>query len=188
VNTFTDGREWDDDGSLLFYLHPYLTKDQFTTANDPSKTFRETKVAKCPGMMRIVPAGAIDPKAVPTVPLKVPVSYFSRSYIINRTGIDPNSTSPDYTKGDIEFPFGRPNTPFAEPTKLTRILRPSECWSMADADAELLLSLGYNPLATPPSITYAPFIPRYPAHSAKTPAYRNYLYYDTSVRTLKTKQ
>ena len=53
---------------------------------------------------------------------------------------------------------------------------------MTDCDLQLLLSLGIT------SATYQSYVPLLPVHSGKTPARRNYLFYDWSVHSVATPQ
>jgi hypothetical protein len=80
----------------------------------------------------------------------------------------------------IVFPFGRPDNPFAPNKKKLSISKPSESWAMTDCDQQLLTSSGIY------SATYQNYVPLVPVHGSKIPALRQYLYYDWSVRSLKT--
>jgi hypothetical protein len=103
--------------------------------------------------------------------LNVPVSYFSLSRITNDfpTGADV-----------VVNPFGRPQSDSAPNKKLLSIKRPSESWAMTDCDVQLLTSFGIT------SASYLNYIPKTPVHGSKQPALRQYLYYDWSVRSMKT--
>jgi hypothetical protein len=51
---------------------------------------------------------------------------------------------------------------------------------MTDCDQQLLTSLGIT------AATYQTYVPALPVHSAPTPASRQYLYFDWSVRSSKS--
>jgi prepilin-type N-terminal cleavage/methylation domain-containing protein len=148
-------------GSLAAYITTYLS----IPAPPPSPNIRTAVVAICPASYKALP------KLAPNPPLYVPVSYFSLSTLTNDppTGLDV-----------VAYPFGRPNSPYAMNKKHTTIRRPSESWAMTDCDRELLLSQGIT------AATYQDYVAREPVHSTKTPALRNYLYFDWSVRSKKT--
>jgi len=151
-------------GSLAAYIATYLSYPP------PSQTLvRTAAVAICPASFRVLP------KLAPNPPLYVPVSYFSLSVITN----DPPTGS------DLVFyPFGRPENPFAPNKKRLAIKRPSDTWAMTDCDQQLLLSFGIT------GATYQKYVPLTPApvHGGNKPALRQYLYYDWSVRSVKTPQ
>jgi type II secretory pathway pseudopilin PulG len=180
--TFSDGTRGDKNGSLLYYLATSLGLQA------PSATVQTAAVAQCQAEMHVLPRGAVNPAAVygSPSPLYVPVSYFSPVWVTNQ-----NPFSGTLNAGiDVEFPFGRPEADADSPPgldydpskKLTRVLYPSLSWAMTDADNQLLASQGIT------STTYLNYIPKYPVHSGKSPAVRNYLFFDSSVRTLKTPQ
>jgi prepilin-type N-terminal cleavage/methylation domain-containing protein len=148
------------DGSLAAYIANYLAYP------GPTATLRTAVVAICPAQYRVLPKVTPDPTL-----LKVPVSYFALSTITN----DP-PTGADV----ITYPFGRPNTPYAVCKKASSIRNRSDTWAMTDCDQQLLTSLGIT------AATYQTYVPALPVHSAKSPASRQYLYYDWSVRTAKT--
>ena len=147
-------------GSLAAYLTAYL-------AYPPPQPLllRTAIVAICPASKQKLP------NLVPSPPLSVPVSYFSQSVITN----DP-PTGADL----VIYPFGRPNTPFAENKRHLSIRHPSDSWAMTDCDQQLLNSLQIS------GATYQSYIPALPVHSGKSPALRMYLYYDWSVHSVKT--
>jgi len=149
-------------GSLAAYLTVYLSYP-------PPKplTLNTAIVAMCPASIRMLPNVAQAP------PLSVPVSYISQAVITN---------DPPTGNNLILFPFGRPNSPFAPNQKLSAILHPSDTWAMTDCDQQFMTSEGIT------SATYMPYLPLFPVHSGKTPALRNYLYYDWSLHSLKTAQ
>jgi len=131
----------------------------------PSSQLRTAKVAICPASFPMLP------KVAPEPPLKVPISYFSLSRVTN---------DPPFGVDCIDFPFGRPNTPFARPVKQTAIKKPTDTWAMTDCDKQLLTSFKIT------SSTYMDYIPIEPVHGSKKPALRHYLYYDWHVATRKT--
>ncbi len=149
-------------GSLAAYLTSYL-------AYPPPKplTLNTAIVAICPAQKFKLP------NVAPSPPLNVPVSYFSQSTVTN---------DPPTGNDVVVFPFGRPNTPFAQNKKHLAIRRPSDSWAMTDCDQQLLASLGIG------GATYQSYVPLLPVHSGKSPARRNYLYYDWSVRSVSTPQ
>lgn len=148
-------------GSLAAYLTPYLG----IPAPPPAPNIRTAIVAICPSSYRMLP------KVAPNPPLYTPVSYFSLSRVTNDfpTGLDV-----------VEFPFGRPESPFSTNKKGLSIKRPSESWAMTDCDVQLLSSYGIT------SATYLDYIPKQPVHGNKLPATRQYLFYDWSVRSMRT--
>ena len=154
------------DGSLLAYIAAYLSYP------GPKPLIMQTGVvAICPASIRVFPN-----QLAPNPPLYVPVSYFSQSVITNDppTGLDL-----------VTYPFGRPTDPGVPliPNKRhITIRRPSDSWAMTDCDEQLLASLGIS------GATYQGYIAVKPVHGSITPALRQYLYYDWSVRAVKTPQ
>ena len=147
-------------GSLAAYIASYLSYP------GPALFITRTAVvAMCPASIRVLP------RVTPTLPLNVPVSYFSLSTITN----DP-PTGADV----VTFPFGRPSSPFASNKKHISIRRPSDSWAMTDCDEQLLASFGIS------GASYQGYIAVKPVHGNITPALRQYLYYDWSVRAVKT--
>jgi len=148
-------------GSLAAYLTPYLG----IPAPPVAPNVRTAMVAICPASYRVLP------NIPPTPPLYVPVSYFSLSRVTN-----------DFPTGwdVVEFPFGRPENPISPNKKALSIKRPSESWAMTDCDVQLLTSYGIT------SATYMDYIPKQPVHGNKSPATRQYLFYDWSVRSVRT--
>jgi len=146
-------------GSLAAYIATYLGYPQ------PSSLVQTAAVAMCPASLKALP------RVVPAPPLSVPISYFSLGTVTN---------DPPIGNDRLLYPFGRPNTPYAEPKKATQIRRPSDTWAMTDADKQFLTSIGIT------SATYLNYIPLVPVHSGKSPALRMYLYYDWSVRSMRT--
>ncbi|MEY4918766.1 MAG: hypothetical protein RL616_2679, partial [Verrucomicrobiota bacterium] len=164
--TYTDSGVAGDpnryNGSLAAYLTSYLAYP----APKPL-TLNTAIVAICPAQKFKLP------NLAPAPPLSVPVSYFSQSTVTN---------DPPTGNDVVVFPFGRPNTPFAQNKKHLSIRRPSDSWAMTDCDQQLLTSLGIG------GATYQSYVPLLPVHSGKSPARRNYLYYDWSVRSVSTPQ
>jgi prepilin-type N-terminal cleavage/methylation domain-containing protein len=148
------------DGSLAAYIATYLAYPAPTP-----NLVRTAAVAICPASFRQLP------KLTPAPPLSVPISYFSQSTITN---------DPPTGLNLVTFPFGRPENPYATPKKATVIKNRSDNWAMTDADQQLLISLGIT------SATYFNYIPARPVHGGPSPAPRQYLYYDWSVRTGRT--
>jgi len=174
-----DHQTYDGNGSLLFYIAPYL-------ALRPADTKTRTAiVAQCPSEIKKLPGAAHDPNAVPAAPLNVPVSYVSPFWITNQL---PGETFIADCNININYPFGRPESTVCSPPgvgytpaiKITKVRRPSECWGMADCDYQLM-HVGMKV----DSATYLPYVPEYPVHG-KDPGIRNYMFLDGSVRTLKT--
>lgn len=173
-----DKQKYDGNGSLLYYIAPYLGQPP------ASKSYRTAVVAQCPSSIKRIPAEAHNPKAVQNQPLYVPVSYVAPFYVTNQT----TKTTLDLSQ-DLPYPFGRPqNTATSPPNvgytasqKLTKIRRPSESWSMVDCDYKFMAAMDVT------SSTYLDYIPEKPVHSGgKTPGMRNYTYFDASVRSAKT--
>jgi prepilin-type N-terminal cleavage/methylation domain-containing protein/prepilin-type processing-associated H-X9-DG protein len=146
-------------GSMAGFLTTYLAYPQ------PTSLMQTAKVAICPASFRMLP------KLAPNPPLYVPISYFTLSRVTN---------DPPVGNDCIDYPFGRPNTPYAVPQKQTALKKPSDTWAMTDCDLQLLLSFKIT-LAT-----YQNYVAVDPVHSTKTPALRNYLYFDWHVAAKKT--
>jgi prepilin-type N-terminal cleavage/methylation domain-containing protein len=173
--TYTDNGVSGDpnryNGSLAAYLTAYL-------AYPPPKPLLLNTA-----MVAICPASKFKlPNVAPSPPLNVPVSYFSQSAVAN----DPPGGNLVY------YPFGRPqqdpslNTmrnparTFEPSQKLQAILHTSDSWVMTDCDQQLLNSLSIS------GASYQSYVPVLPVHSGKTPALRNYLYFDWSVHSVKS--
>lgn len=150
------------DGSLAAYIASYL-------AYPPAAQTitRTAMVAICPASFRVLP------KVTPNPPLYVPVSYFSQSVITN---------DPPVGSDRVIYPFGRPDNPYADCKKANSVRNRSDNWAMTDCDQQLLTSLGIT------SATYQSYVPAKPVHGSQTPATRQYLFYDWSVRSMKTPQ
>ena len=163
--TYTDpgaGAQDRYNGSLAAFLAPYLGYPA------PKPLLLNTAiVAVCPAQKLKLP------NVTPNPPLYVPVSYFSQSTVTN----DPPTGS-----DVVIFPFGRPpssGTP-ANTKKHLAIKRTSDSWVMTDCDQQQLTSMGIG------SATYQTYVPALPVHSGKSPARRNYLYYDWHVQSAST--
>jgi len=163
--TYTDPGSGDRyNGSLAGFLAPYLGYPA------PKPLLLNTAiVAICPAQKLKLP------NVTPNPPLYVPVSYFSQQRITN---------DPPTGNDIIIYPFGRPNSAAdASPVKKhLSIKRTSDTWAMTDCDQQQLVSMGIT------SATYQTYVPALPVHSGKSPARRNYLYYDWSVRSVSTPQ
>jgi prepilin-type N-terminal cleavage/methylation domain-containing protein len=148
------------DGALAAYIASYLAYPS------PSRTqVRTAAVAICPASIRALP------KVTPNPPLYVPVSYFSQSVITN---------DPPIGSDRVIYPFGRPNNPYSPNKKANSIRDRSGNWAMTDCDQQLLTSMGIT------SATYQNYVPPKPVHGSQKPATRQYLFYDWSVRSMKT--
>ena len=148
------------DGSLAAYIANYLSYP-----GPQLLLVRTAAVAICPAQYRKLP------NIVAAPPLNVPVSYFSLSSVTNDPGVGLNV---------ISFPFGRPENPYSDPKKSSVIKNRSDAWAMTDCDQQLLTSLGIS------GASYQGYVPALPVHSGASPATRQYLYYDWSVRSAKT--
>ena len=147
-------------GALAAYITTYLASPP------PSATLAQTsRVMICPAGWRRIPLGQTF-----TVPSSVPVLYFSASSIYS----DPNN--PTAANWLFDYPFGRPNGPFAPMQKVTSIPRASDQWAITDADK----------LNVPTGATYYGWLPDQPVHGSVKPALRQYLYFDFHVNSKKT--
>ena len=147
-------------GALAAYITAYLSSPP------PSATLAQTsRVMICPAGWRRIPLGQTF-----TVPSSVPVLYFSASSIYS----DPNN--PTAANWLFDYPFGRPNGPFAPMQKVTSIPRASDQWAITDADK----------LNVPTGATYFGWLPDQPVHGSVKPALRQYLYFDFHVNSKKT--
>jgi hypothetical protein len=144
-------------GSLSAYIAQYLSYPA------PRALVVQTSyVAMCPAAMHVLP------KVTPLPPLAEPVNYFSLETVTN------------YGTNVIEYPFGRPDTPYAACKQISDVLFPSTVWAMTDCDQQLLVSLGIT------GATYEAYVPLLPVHNGPFPATRQYLYYDWGVRSEKS--
>jgi prepilin-type N-terminal cleavage/methylation domain-containing protein len=159
------------EGSLAAYIASYLSYP-----SPAPLLIRTAIVAICPAQYRALP------KIAPAPPLSVPVSYFSLRSVIN---------DPPIGNERVIYPFGRPdidasltdrdpNRKYERSQKSSAIRTRSESWAMTDCDQQLLTSLGIA------GATYQTYVPALPVHSGTSPATRQYLYYDWSVRSGKT--
>jgi len=149
------------DGSLVAQLTAYLALPP------PSSLVRTAAVTICPASYKVLPKLTASP------PLYVPISYFSQSSFTNEP---PNVV--------LQYPFGRPDgtpPPLGAPKKISMIRNPSDTWALTDCDYQLMTNFGIS------SATYMDYVARQPVHGSKTPALRNYMYFDWSVRSRKTK-
>ncbi len=161
------------DGSLAAYIANYLSYP-----GPQLLLVRTAAVAICPAQYKKLP------NIAPAPPLSVPVSYFSLRAATNDIGVGSDL---------VIYPFGRPEVDasltardptrtFESPQKALAIRARSDNWAMTDCDQQLLNSLGIS------GATYQGYVPALPVHSGKSPATRQYLYYDWSVRSGKTAQ
>lgn len=174
-----DKNRYDGNGSLLYYIAPYLG------LRSPDKTYQTAKVAQCPSEIKRLPAEAHKPKANQSAPLYVPVSYVSPFYVTNQIvngtwTFDPNI--------DLEYPFGRPEAPtpptgltYVPSKKIIQIRKPAATYGMVDCDYQQM-KVGMDVTDS----TYINYIPEWPVHSGRNPGLRNYMFFDGSVRTAKT--
>ena len=145
-------------GALAAYLTTYLASPP------PSGTIAYTsKVMVCPAGWKRIPG-----KQSLVIPSSVPVLYFSPDTIYT----DPYNTN----QVAFQFPFGRPNTPYAAPRKVTNIPNPAGQWAITDADK-------YN---VPAGATYYNWLPNEPVHGSLRPAFRQTLFFDWHVQSRKT--
>lgn len=145
-------------GALAAYIATYLASPP------PSGTIAYTsKVMVCPAGWKKIPG-----KQSLIIPSSVPVFYFSPDVIYT----DPYNTN----HVAFYFPFGRPNTPFAEPRKVTSIPNPAGQWAITDADK-------FN---VPTGATYYKWLPNEPVHGTIRPALRQTLYFDWHVQSRKS--
>ena len=146
-------------GALAAYITSYLAMPS------PSDNVQTARVMVCPAGWKRIPPGNVF-----NVPSSVPVLYFSPSSIY----ADPlNPTAANHL---FDFPFGRPNTPFAPMQKTTNIPLPADQWAMTDADKTNV----------PTGATYYPWVPDRPVHGSVSPVLRQYLFFDWHVKSMKT--
>ena len=147
------------DGSIAGFIAAYLGYQPAP----PPPNLRTAAVAICPASYKVLP------RMTPTPPLNVPLSYFSQSAITN---------DPPLGNNLLLYPFGRPkgNNDEAPCKRTTAIRVPSVTWAMTDADQ----------VNVPTGASYYNFIAKDPVHGTKAPALRNYLFFDWSVRAMKT--
>jgi prepilin-type N-terminal cleavage/methylation domain-containing protein len=146
-------------GALAAYITTYLA------CPPPSATIAHTsRVMICPAGWKKMPTDQSI-----SVPESVPVFYFSNDTIRADPGI---SNSPVV----FNYPFGRPEGPFAPMRKITSIPKLAEQWAITDADQ-------FN---VPDGATYYSWLPAQPVHGRIKPALRQYLYFDWHVKSRKT--
>jgi prepilin-type N-terminal cleavage/methylation domain-containing protein len=146
-------------GALAAYIATYLASPQ------PSGIAQTSRVMICPAGWKRIPPGQTF-----TVPSSVPVLYFSASSIYS----DPDN--PTVANHLFDYPFGRPNGPFAPMQKITSIPRVSDQWAITDADK----------LNVPNTASYFGWLPDQPVHGTVKPALRQYLFFDWHVKSKKT--
>lgn len=176
-NAYT--RPYGDYGRIIWYLHSYFG------GKAPSATPQVIKATICP-------ASKLRWK-VPPPPggsaFTTNISYVGTTWVTNQSSFNP---TPSVAAGDIRYPFGRPDYSnpaegtivmggytLMPPSKLTRIKKPSDGVAFRDADEKVPETSGGS---------YTGWIPALPVHGGPSPAYRNTLFFDGSVRTVKTKQ
>jgi prepilin-type N-terminal cleavage/methylation domain-containing protein len=149
----------DNDGSLVYYIIPYLA------APPASIVVQTAKVTMCPASLTRF-------QGTPGKPPFVPISYISPASIVNEVG-PPADT--------FMYPFGRPQTtPPTPQQKISRIRHPSDVWAIEDCDQQLLSDMGLTG-----GKSY-PFDAPEPVHGGPRPAIRNAMYFDMSVRVRKS--
>jgi len=175
-----DKNYYDSYGSLLYYIAAYMGQ------RSPDLTIRTAVAAQCPSELKRIPQEAHTPSKAQAPPLGVPVSYVSPFYITNQIVSGTWTFDPAI---DLQYPFGRPEVSTYAPSqlmtytpaqKITKIRRPSDTWAMVDCDYQQM-SIGMGVTDS----TYIDYIPQNPVHG-KNPGIRNYMFFDGSVRTVKT--
>ena len=166
-------------GSLAAYLTSYLAYPA------PKPLLLNTAiVAICPAQKLKLPT---TPATSP--PLNVPVSYFSQATVVNDPPTGNNKVYHPFGRPDVNHnldAFRDPNRLFEPCQKLSTIRLTSDTWAMTDCDKQILdYTLGPGPGAGS-SATYYAYVPALPVHSGKLPARRNYLFFDWSVRSVRT--
>ncbi len=166
-------RPYGDYGRMIYWLPTYFS------APRPSATTRIIPATICPA------AQAKWPKNVPAgTVLNTNISYVT---VTNQYNITP---SPAY---NIIFPFGRPDLTdpaygtimtsggysWLAPAKLSKIKSPSQAMALRDADQKVPETSGGS---------YVNWIPAEPVHGGPKPATRDTLFFDMSVRSVKTPQ
>lgn len=173
-------RPYGDYGRMVWWLATYFG------ARPPLTTPQIIPATICPASQL---AWAVPPPSGGTA-FTTNISYVCSEWVTNQTTANP---APSVSSGDIHFVFGRPDdsTPtdgpiqtsggyaWLPPSKTTRIKRPSEAITMRDADQKVPETSGGS---------YTGWIPKSPVHGGPSPALRNALYFDFSVRTVKTAQ
>ena len=148
-------------GSFVAQLTSYLGYKA------PTSQMQTSSICICPASFKVLPTTSPQ-----NPPLGVPVSYISQFYVTN----DASSV--------VRFPFGRPDTSYSQadmaPKKLSEIRKPSDSWALTDCDLQGYQSYGWG------DSSYQYYIAVKPVHGSKSPATRNYLWFDWSVRSMKT--
>ena len=166
-------------GALAAYLTAYLSYP----APKPL-LFNTAMVSVCPAQKLKLP------NLTENRPLSVPVSYFSQATIVN---------DPPTGASKVYHPFGRPDVnhnldAFRNPSrlfepcqKISTIRLTSDTWAMTDCDKQIMdFAVGTGAPGSGGAALYYGYVPTLPVHSGKLPARRNYLFYDWSVRSVKT--
>lgn len=176
-NAYT--RPYGDYGRMVWYLRSYFS------APEPSAKPQLIRATVCPASKLLWKV----PSPPGGGPFNTNISYVGTTWVTNQITQNPTLSVP---KGDIKYAFGRPDHTVVSdgavmmggswllpPAKITRIKRVSEAVAMRDADEKVPETSGGS---------YTGWIPKLPAHSGPSPAYRNTLFFDGSVRTVKTDQ
>lgn len=147
--------------SVSNYMAHYLRS--YFGMPPPATYLQEVEVLKCPASLQAMPATS------PLPPISLPVCFLTCMQVTNIPGPVP---------GDIiTYAFGRPNSPYVPTVQAVRIRRPSEQWSVVDADKQNV----------PSSASYYNYLPAWPVHNNRpgggtAPVLRNTLYFDGAVR------
>jgi prepilin-type N-terminal cleavage/methylation domain-containing protein len=166
-------RPYGDYGRLMYWLPRYLA------GKPPSSITQIIPATICPAAQLAWPKG-VPPGSV----LNTNISYVT---VTNQYGKTP---PPAY---NIHFPFGRPDLSdpaygqimtqggytWLVPSRISKIKSPSQAQAMRDADQVVPETSGGS---------YTNWIPKLPVHGGPKPALRNSMYFDFSVRAVKTPQ
>lgn len=190
----TYSRPYGDYGRMVYWLAPYLGAP---SASANSKIINATI---CPAAKRVwqvpsPPAGN---------PFNTNLSYFCDEWVTNQLNgfnakgaaqpsVSPSLVTPTVAAGDILYPFGRPDYTgtgsitsggytWLPPAKISRIRKPASAVAFRDVDEALLTQLGIS------TAGYIGWIAKLPVHSSPKPAVRAVLFFDWSVRAVKSKQ
>jgi prepilin-type N-terminal cleavage/methylation domain-containing protein len=153
---------------MPYYLASYLGLPN--GLGNPSPTIRTAKVCICPAFDAAMPKTNNPVYGYPNS-LDQPVSYIAAESVTNVI-TTPQIMTPPYK---TNYPFGRPSNPATRVMRTTTILRPSDSWAITDADK----------ISMPYVSTYAKYLPSGAVHG-RNPARRNQLFFDWSVRTVRT--
>jgi prepilin-type N-terminal cleavage/methylation domain-containing protein len=151
----------DHTDQMAYYMAPYLSMPNGFAA--PSSVVHTAAVCICPAAFRAMPQLPWGPSY-----LNVPVNYIQAERVTNIV-TNPQNLNAPYS---FPYPFGRPDNPYAAPSKLTDVAHPSDSWAITDADK---LSLPYV-------ADYAAWLPPAAVHADKL---RNQLFFDMHVRGVK---